>query len=477
MSAPGRFSGDESSDPAPPAPPARQERPSDSLVASEEVAGRGPGSVLEYGPPAAPAFLRGFRALRHRDFRLFYTGQLISLVGTWMQSLAQSWLVLVLTGSALALGVVGALQFLPVLFLSALGGMAADRLPKRWVLVGTQAVEMILAFTLALLTFTGVVSYVDVLILALLLGIANAIDMPTRQAFVVELVGPEDLTNAIALNSTVFNAARLVGPALAGLLIGIIGISGCFLLNGLSFLAVIAGLLIMNPMHRPARHLESLREIVQDLREGFRYVRLNQLVRAVIVIVGAVGTFGANFNVVLPIFARDTLGVGATGLGWLMASMGLGSLVASLALAYGGGRPSERTIVLAAVAFSIFEMALAPVSSFAVSLGLLTMIGAMMVMVSAVANSFLQASVPHRLRGRVMSIYTTVFVGTTPIGNTVSGIIAESTGAFGPLLLGGLATLVTSVLVGTTLIRTPRRASVQRRERARYLDSSDRSRH
>ncbi|MGH2461330.1 MAG: MFS transporter [Chloroflexota bacterium] len=433
----------------------------------EEVAGRGPGSILEYAPPRAPAFLQGFRALRHRDFRLFYTGQLISLVGTWMQGLAQSWLVLVLTNSALALGLVGALQFLPVLLFSAFGGALADRAPKRWILVGTQSVEMVLAFVLAILTLTRLVTYVDVLILAVLLGINSSIDMPTRQAFVVELVGPKDLMNAIALNSSMFNAARLIGPAVAGLLIGVVGLAGCFFVNGLSFPAVIAGLLLMRPPSQPARGLGGGRAVLEDLREGFGYVRHTRSVLGVILLVGAVGTFGSNFNVVLPILARNVLGVGATGLGWLMAAMGLGSLVAALGIAYFGRGPRPRMIVTAAIAFSVVEIALAPVTTYAPALGLLVLIGAALVTISALANTYVQAVVPHRLRGRVMSIYTTVFVGTTPIGNTLAGAIAETTNAFGPLLLGGVATLIAALIVGIWLWNAPVKLPIQRHERAK----------
>lgn len=423
----------------------------DALVASEEVAGRGPASVIELGPPRAAALLHGFRALRHRDFRIFYAGQSISLIGTWMQSLAQSWLVLVLTESPFALGLVGALQFLPVLLFSAFGGAIADRVPKRAVLVGTQTGEMVLAFVLAVLTLTGIVTYVDVLIVALLLGVNNSIDMPTRQSFVAELVEPRDLVNAIALNSSLFNAARLIGPALAGLLIGTVGIAGCFFLNGLSFIPVIFGLLQMHPSAPPGRIEASFQAIWTDLREGFRYIRGQRTALAVVILVGAIGTFGLNFNVVLPILARNVLGVGATGLGWLMAAVGFGSLLASLGLAYLAGEPHPHMIVVAAVAFSVLEIALAPVTSFSLALLLLVFIGGAVVTISALANTYIQLCVPHQLRGRVMSIYTTVYVGTTPIGNTLAGAIAETSGSFGPLLLGGLASLAATLCVARWL--------------------------
>ncbi len=433
----------------------------DALAASEVIAGRGPASVVETGPICGPSLFHGFRALRHRDFRLFYVGQLVSLIGTWMQSLAQSWLILILTHSAFALGLVGALQFLPVLFLSAFGGLIADRAPKRNLLLGTQSAQMLLAFALAGLTAVGKETFAIVLMLALLLGIANAVDMPTRQAFVVEMVGPNDLINAIALNSTLFNAARLIGPALAGLLIGIVGIAGCFFLNGASFLAVIFGLLLI---HQPAfepRHFESVREVWQDLQEGFQYVRRSTSVRAVILITGFVGTFAANFNVVTPILAQNVLYVGATGLGWLMAAMGFGSLIASLGIAYFANTPHPRAVAASAVVFSVLDMLLAPIHSYAAALAILALIGASMVILSSMANSYLQLTVPHRLRGRVMSLYTTVFVGTTPIGNTLTGLLAETTQAFGPLFYGGLISLLATIWLSTPLWRRIRHGRIR----------------
>ncbi|HEX5414047.1 MAG TPA: MFS transporter [Chloroflexota bacterium] len=446
--------------PAPGGPPEQPRRPPseptpiaprpDSLVASEVVAGRGPGSVVDTAPPRAPSLLSGFRALRHRDFRLFFAGQFVSLIGTWMQSLAQSWLVLTLTNSAFALGLVGALQFLPVLLFSAVGGTIADHLPKRQVLLVTQSAQMILAFILAFLVFEQSVTYESVLVLAFLLGVANAVDMPTRQAFVVELVGPEDLMNAIALNSSLFNAARLIGPALAGLLIGIVGLAVAFFLNGVSFFAVILSLLLMSPPPQPARRLGSFRKVILDLREGFRYVLQTTPVLGVILILGVVGTFGANFNVVTPLMAQE-MGVGATGLGWLMAAMGFGSLVASLALAYLGKEAHPVIILGAVVAIGVFEVALAVTTNFGPALVLLAIIGAAMVIQSALSNTLVQLAVPHRLRGRVMSIYTTVFVGTTPIGNTIIGAVAETTGTVGPLLLGGVLSLAAAALFGRML--------------------------
>ena len=409
--------------------------------------------IVDPTPARVPGFLSGFRALRHRDFRLFFIGQLISVIGTWMQSLAQSWLVLTLTNSPFALGMVGALQFLPVLFLAPFGGSIADRFPKRLVLLGTQSTMMILAFVLAALDWAKAVTYPEILVLAFLLGLANAVDMPTRQAFVVELVGPDDLMNAIALNSTLFNMARLVGPAIGGLLIAAVGIAVCFFLNGVSFLAVLAGLAMMRPPPTRQRRLGSFTAVLIDLQEGFDYVRQNTPVLAIIIMLGIIGTFGINFNVVVPLLAKSTLNVGAVGLGWLMAAMGAGSLVASLAIAYLSREPRPIWILLPAVGFGLSELILAPVRSYPADLLLLAVAGAMQVIFSAQANSFIQIVVPNQLRGRVMAIYMMFWAGTTPIGSTLIGAVAESTGTFGPFLLGGIASLLAVLGVSRALWR------------------------
>src|SRR5690349_2825892 len=271
----------------------------------------------------------GFRALRHRNYRLFFFGQLISLVGTWMQSVGQAWLMLQLAGkdADLWLGITSALQFAPVLFLSVLGGMIADHLPKRNVLVGTQSVLMLQAVILALLVSTGTVQIWHVLVLAAMLGTANAIDMPTRQAFVVEMVGKEELMNAIALNSSIFNAARVVGPGIAGLLIAVVGVAGCFYLNAASFVAVITGLLLMRaPFFTPggaarAKGWGTDGGFLANISGGFRYIRETPAIFAMVALVGAVGTFGLNFSVWMPVMARDVLQVGASGYGLMMSVM------------------------------------------------------------------------------------------------------------------------------------------------------------
>jgi predicted MFS family arabinose efflux permease len=398
-----------------------------------------------------PRLFAGFRALRHRDYRLFFSGQLISLIGSWMQRLAQSWLVLSLTHSPFSLGLVGALQFLPMLVLLPFGGIIADRVSKRALLIGTQTSMMLLAFVLAALVWANTVTYAEILILAFLLGLANVVDNPTRQAFVVEVVGPEDLTNAIALNSTLFNMARLVGPAIAGLLIAGVGVAMCFFLNGVSFLAVIAGLILMRPTPAPPRRASSMAAVRSDLSEGFDYVRHSKPVLAMIALVGAVGTFGINFNVIVPILAGTTLGVGAVGFGWLMSSLGAGSLAGSLWVAYQTKAPRARLILVAGACFGVSLVLLSLARTYEVSLLLLALAGAGQIIFSAQANSFVQLLVPNRLRGRVMSIYMVFWAGTTPIGNALVGWLAESSAAFGPFLLGGVASIVAILAVVPSL--------------------------
>lgn len=384
---------------------------------------------------------------RHRNYRLFFAGQLISLVGTWMQTVAQGWLVLQLTNDPFALGLVAAAQFVPVMVLGLFGGLVADALPKRRTLVGTQAIQMLLAFLLALLTATGHVEVWHILVLAFLLGVTNAVDMPTRQSFVVEMVGREDIGNAVGLNSSAFNAARIIGPAVAGLAIGAVGIAACFALNGVSFLAVIVGFLLMREgelraapaMARP----RTVRAVVDNLAEGLSYVRRTPIVLLGVSVVGLVATFGMNFNVVVPAMARDVLGVGAAGYGFLMAATGLGSLTSALALAV-AGRPRRGWIVGGAMLLGLLLVVFSQSRSFPISLLCMYGVGVGAIGMAATANAAIQTAVPDHLRGRVMSVYTTVFAGSTPIGGPASGAIAASFGIATAVAFGG----VMSALVG-----------------------------
>jgi MFS family permease len=395
-------------------------------------------------------------ALRHRNFRLFWFGQLISLIGTWMQSLAQAWLVLLLTHDPLWLGFVAAIQFLPVLVLGLFGGVIADVLPKRTTIIGTQVASMLLAFVLAALTFANVAQVWHILVLAALLGLVNAVDMPTRQAFVVEMVGRADVTNAVGLNSAMFNAARIVGPAVGGLLIGALGVTACFFLNGLSFIAVIAGLLLMReadllPAARLARPT-SVRDVADNLAEGLRYVRATPVVLLAVVLVGLVSTFAMNFNVVAPALAQTVLGVGATGLGFLMASMGLGSLTAALFVA-SLDRPRPGIIVLGALGLGGLEIVLGGVRSYPIALLAMYGAGASAIAMMVSANTSIQLAVPDRLRGRVLSVYTTVFAGSTPIGAPIIGWLASAFSTEVALVVGGGIAVIGALVAGAWVVR------------------------
>lgn len=370
---------------------------------------------------------RVFQSLHNYNFRLFWFGQLVSLVGTWVQSVGQAWLVLELTDSPLALGTVAALQFLPVLLLVLFAGVFVDRFPKRRLLLVTQSTAMLQALALAILTSSGTVQLWHVYVLASLLGLVNAFDNPTRQAFVIEMVGRDEVVNAVALNSMLFNSARILGPAVGGLLIASIGLAQCFYVNAASFLAVLAGLLLMredliqSPPRRPAGR------IFAQLLEGLHYAVHTPTVFVIVILMATLGTFGYNFNTVLPLLAREALGVGATGFGALMSMMGVGSLAAALVVA-AQQRSTPRRLFAGAIGFVITLAALALSRWYPVSLALTLPLGFTSIIFTTSANSSLQLGAPDALRGRVMSLYTLLFLGTTPIGGLVTGFLAEQWG-------------------------------------------------
>lgn len=387
---------------------------------------------------------RGVTAFRHRNYRLFFSGQLISLVGTWMQQVAQAWLVLQLTGDPIWLGIVAAAQFLPVMVLGLFAGVAADALPKRRVLIGTQVAMMILAAILAALVVTGVVQVWMIVGLAFLLGIANAVDMPVRQSFAVELVGREDVGAAVALNSAMFNGARVLGPAAAGLAIGAFGVAAAFALNALSFVAVIIGLHLINDQElrigtRIARPT-SARAVVVNLAEGLSYVRQTRLVLLAVVVVGTVASVGMNFGVLIPAFAQHELHTDATGYGFLMAASGVGSLLAALRLVF-GGRPRPIRLAIGALILGVASIVLATSRVFPFSMALMVVIGFGSILMAATGNTTIQLAVPDHLRGRVMSVYTTVFSASVPIGGLAMGAVASSLGASVAIALGGVLTV------------------------------------
>ncbi len=388
-------------------------------------------------------FRSGGAALKHRNYRLFFFGQLISLIGTWMQNLAQGWLVLKLTNSVFDLGIVTALQFLPMMLLTLFGGVLADRLPKRKTLLATQSVAMSLAFILALLTTLEVVQVWHVYILATLLGLVNALDTPTRQAFVPDMVGKKDLMNAVALNSSVFNAARAMGPAFAGFLIGVVGIAPAFWLNGLSYIAVIYSLskMRLQDLHVGQRRKQT-GSFMSNLREGLSYAVKTPQVISIVVLVALLGTFGINFSVWIPDLAKNYLNVGADGYGILMAGFGLGALTSALTLAVKSHTPKFPSILKGGLLFGLFLIGVALSPWFWLSFALMFGAGVSMMVVTISSNTTIQLTTPDYLRGRVMSLYMLVFAGTTPIGSLFVGSLAHLGGTPFSILCGGLLTLL-----------------------------------
>jgi MFS family permease len=392
---------------------------------------------------------RGLAAFRHRNYRLFFVGQAISLVGTWMQQVAQGWLVLQVSGGdPLWLGLVSAAQFIPVMVLGQFAGILADVLPKRQTLLAVQVVMMTLAAVLAVLTATGVVTVWMILILAVLLGCANAVDMPVRQSFAFEMVGPRDVGNAVSINSAMFNGARVVGPAVAGLTIGVFGIALAFAINAASFLAVIVGLVLMRDGELHAPRLlprpRSVAEVRENLAEGLTYVRRTPIVLLAVATVGLVATFGMNFSVVFPPLAQQVLHSDASGYGFLMTASGIGALAASVMLV-AAGRPKPVRIAGGAILLGVASLALALSTTFPLSLLLMVPIGFGGIAMAATANATIQLNVPDGLRGRVMSVYTTVFAGSVPIGGLAAGAAASSIGVLNTIALGGALSLLTGL--------------------------------
>jgi MFS family permease len=400
-----------------------------------------------------------FHALRNRNFRLFFGGQLISLVGTWMQIVGQAWLVLHLTGSALALGTVAAFQFLPVSLFTLIAGVFVDRLPKRHILLATQSAALGQALLLAILVHSGCVRLWHVYVLASSLGFINCIDNPARKAFIMEMVGREDLVNAVALNSTMINAARVVGPALGGILIAKIGMAPCFYLNAASFTAVLAGLACMRgDLHEPSAAAPRARALA-DLREGLRFALATPSVFMILILMFALGTFAYNFNTVLPLLAKNALSLGADGFGSLASAQGAGSLAAALVVA-SRARISECSLLCGAIGMTALLAALAGSRSYLLSLAIMALLGISSVAFSAAAQSLLQLLSPDRMRGRIMSLHTLLFLGTTPVGGLATGWFAQMWGIRAALLVES-----TLCATGIVLALAPRALALLRASR------------
>jgi MFS family permease len=376
----------------------------------------GSGRRLQFG--------RGFSSLRIYNYRLFWLGQLVSLTGTWMQRLAQAWLVLQLTKSPFALGMVSTLQFLPITIFSLYGGVIADRFPKRRLLLVTQSVAAAQAVVMATLTMLGLITMWEIYVLAALLGLVTAFNAPASQSFPVELVGREEVANAVALNSTLFNATRVAGPSLAGLTIATIGVVGCFWLNAISFLAVIGGLLAMKPELFYARPKRQAGSAARLLLGGLQYAVRTPEVFVLFLALLFLGTFGFNFGVILPLLARFTLNVGSLRYGFLFSAFGAGSLLGALSLAFTRGL-DQKGIFLGGAVFAVFLALVGLSHLFLLSLGLLVLLGFFSVVYSVSTQTRLQVIVPDELRGRVMSLYTLLFAGSTPIGSQFVGVFSE----------------------------------------------------
>src|SRR6266849_9354518 len=417
-------------------------------------------TLVEPGPVRRR--LSGFPALRHRNSRLFVVGQGISLVGYWMQSVAQGWLVYRLEGRPLDLGKVAVAGYLPILCLAPLAGVVADRLPRRRVLLVTQALLGLLALALGVLVWTGAVTVPLVVLFAGGVGLVSALDVPTRQSFLVEMTSAEDLPNAIALNSSIFNGARLVGPALAGSLVAALGEAPCFFLNAASYAAVLAALALMRlpPVDRP----RGAHPLDAGFLSGLRYVWGVPVLRNLLLLLGVVCGLGVQYNMLMPVFARTVLGTDAKGYGLLLTAGGVGSIAAALQLAARRySRAQHRRHLLAGlVTFALAVLGLAASRRLAFALACQALAGYGMVRYLATTNTLLQLNVEDRYRGRMMGLHTVMFLGTQPLGSLVLGALAQRVGAPRAAVVSGGVSLAAAAWLGLRL----RRVALREREAA-----------
>jgi MFS family permease len=401
----------------------------------------------EFTPPASKEsrLALAVRALRHRNFQLFFAGQLISLIGTWMQTVAQSWLVYRMTNSALLLGTVGFSSQIPVFLMAPIGGIVADRFNRRRVVIATQIASMILAGILAALTLTHRIQVWQIMVLAAGLGVVNAFDIPARQAFLIDMVGREDLMNAIALNSSMFNGARIIGPAVAGILVASIGEGWCFFANAVSYIAVIAGLLLMRIEH-PVK-LATKGSPLENVLEGFAYAKNTGPIRAILLLLGLVSFVGMPYTVLMPVFADKILHGGARALGVLMCSTGVGALLGAASLAARVGvRGLGRLIAICSAGFGLSLVLFAFSRIFWLSAVLLLPVGFCMMVQMASSNTLIQSMVPDHLRGRILAVYSMMFMGMAPFGALSAGAIAHHIGAPWTVAVGGVACTAGAVL-------------------------------
>ena len=393
-------------------------------------------------PRVAAISARTFSALRFRNYRLYFASQAVSFSGTWMQLIAQSWLVLQLTGSGTALGTVMAMQFLPTLLLAPVGGMIADRCDKRRLIMATQSIAGLLALTLGIVTMTGRVELWMVYAIAAGFGAVTAVDNPSRQTFVMEMVGPADVSNAVTLNSVVVNAARAIGPAIGGVLIATVGIGQCFVVNAVSYLAVVIALILIrtDELHPSARSARAPRQ----LRDGFHYAWNTTTLRTTLVMLVVIGTLTYEFSTTLPLFAEFTFGAGASGLAVMTSLMGAGAVVGGLVVA-SSGVATPRRFVMVAATFGLLVCALAAMPTLVAAYAVLPLVGAASVGTISLSNATLQLNSDPRFRGRVMALFSMALLGSTPVGGPIAGWIAEHFSPRVSLLLGGVAALGAAV--------------------------------
>ena len=393
---------------------------------------------------------RTFPALTHKNYRYFWFGQCISLMGTWVQMTAQQWLVYTITKSAFLLGILGVAQFGPMLVLSLFAGVLADRYPKKAILLFTQSALMIQAFILAALVWSGHIHYWQVLFLASTLGLVNTLDMPTRQSFMVELVGREDLTNAIALNSTIVNLARIIGPTIAALLMAGVGAGFCFLLNGISFIPVLIGLSLIRP--QTITVAKRTGNMIKSIGEGLKYIIKKPVLACAVLAVLDVGTFTMNTNVLFPVFADQVLHKGVNGYGLLLSAMGIGSLVGALLIATKGHKePNRRTMFSCALIIAALLMLVFFIRSFSLATIVIACFGFFNIIFMNTVNSTLQLNSSDEYRGLTMSVYTLALGGTTPIGNLFAGGITQKFGpSVGFLMCGAITGILIIAIIGRT---------------------------
>ena len=396
-----------------------------------------------------------FRALSNRNYQYFFIGQLISLIGTWMQTVAEAWLVYKLTGSTVLLGLVSFSGQIPVFFLASIGGAIADKYNRQKILVITQSLSMILSGTFAVLVLTGWIQVSHLFILAVLLGLVNAFDIPTRQSFIVDLVKREDLNNAIALNSSMFNGARIVGPAIAGILVAYIGEGWCFAANSISYIAVIIGLLAVKI--QPHKREKPTGSTISNIVEGFRYVAQTSSIRSLLLLLGVVGLMGTPYSVLMPIFADKILHGGASGLGFLMGAAGVGALAGALTMAARKGLNGiGRWIAISTAGFGVSIVLFSFSRSFWLSALLLVPAGFSIMLQWSASTTLVQSMVPDKLRGRVMAVYSMIFMGMAPLGSMLAGTLAQSftppeIGAPITVAVGGTACVIGAIIFGLNL--------------------------